>query len=875
MKDHAMSLSLKYFAKSPIARRLTYALIVFGAAITLCATLLQVYLYHQQRMGEVRENLRIIEDAYLTSLANSVWVLDHRQIKAQLAGLLNLPRMEYLIITSGKRDSWSMGSTESGKILEQRYPLVFHKKGQALAVGELRAVVGLDSIYQELVKNAAFTLAFSGIAIFLLAGVMLLIFNHYVTRRVIDLSARVSRLDLERGDISLDIRLSDDPAQKDELDLMAEAVETMHQQIYASALQLREQEEQLRTTLHSLGDAVIATDVQGNVKRMNPIAEKLTGWPIEEGEDRQLGEVFRIVNSHTRQETNDIIGPVLENGKTIGLANHTTLIARDGIEYQIADSASPIKRDDGTIIGMVLVFRDVSQEYRMKEALRESEEKYRALVENANDAIFVTQDQRIRFCNPPTERITGYAYEALAKMDFSDIIHPADQEMVLARAKKRSADRKDSPVYSFRIISKAGKTLWVQLNSVAITWEKNPATLNFMRDITHQKALEVQLQKTQKMESIGNLAGGIAHDFNNILFPIVGISELLLEDLPRDSQEYENVEEILKAGKRGRDLVKQILAFSRQSKHTQTAVRLQGILKEVLKLTQATIPSYIQINQDIASDCGWIMADPTQIHQVAMNLITNAFHAVESDGGTITVRLKQTRLNADLLADSSLEPGRYAVLSIADTGHGIPAEVMSRIFDPYFTTKEQGKGTGLGLSVAYGIIKAHKGEIKVYSDPGRGTTFSIYLPLMPEQAIEADDRDTLGGRQAGKERVLLVDDEASIVRLEKLMLERLGYQVTACVGSMEALEAFKAHPKGYDLVITDMTMPNMTGDELTRQLKAIQPDIPIIICTGFSERINEEKAEAMGVKGFLMKPIGKSELTQLVRTILDGRGLQG
>jgi signal transduction histidine kinase/ActR/RegA family two-component response regulator len=389
------------------------------------------------------------------------------------------------------------------------------------------------------------------------------------------------------------------------------------------------------------------------------------------------------------------------------------------------------------------------------------------------------------------------------------------------------------------------------------------------QDITDRKNMESQLQQAQKMESIGNLAGGIAHDFNNILFPIVGISELLMDDLPTDSPEYESVQEIFKAGMRGGDLVKQILTFSRQTEHKLIPVHVQQVLKEVLKLSRSTIPMDIDIVSDIQNDCGQVMADPTQLHQIAMNLITNAYHAVEPTGGKIYVRFQKTVLESTDQAAMALEPGEYALLTVADTGIGIDPVIMDKIFDPYFTTKDKGKGTGLGLSVVHGIVKEHGGDIKVDSTPGKGAVFSVYLPVM-EIGSEAESVDKLKILPTGHERILLVDDEEPIVKLEKQMLGRLGYQVAGRTGSIDALAAFTANPDGYDLIISDMNMPGMTGIQLAGKAISIRSDIPVIICTGFSERITRKKSERMGIKGLLMKPVAMADLAHLVRNVIDG-----
>ena len=389
-------------------------------------------------------------------------------------------------------------------------------------------------------------------------------------------------------------------------------------------------------------------------------------------------------------------------------------------------------------------------------------------------------------------------------------------------------------------------------------------------DLRLQKKLESRLQQAQKMESLGTLAGGIAHDFNNLLSPIIGMSEMLIEDLPFDSPEQENVRMIYKSGIRGSDLVKQILAFSRQTKHKMIPTRIQHILKDALNLSRATIPSYIEIESGIQPDCGLVMADPSQLHQVAMNIITNAYHAVEAKGGKISVRLTDQVLDHSDVSGTNLKPGQYAKLSISDTGTGIEADVLPKIFDPYFTTKAQGKGTGLGLAVVYGIIQEHKGEITVESQAGNGTTFNLYLPLIGKQVAEPPPAPA-EEHQKGQERILLVDDEATVIEMTKLMLERIGYSVTARLNSIEALELFKARPYTFDLVISDMSMPYLIGTQLAEKILSVRPDIPIIICTGFSEKIDEKKAKEIGINGFIMKPVLKIDLAKKIRAVLDKR----
>jgi signal transduction histidine kinase/CheY-like chemotaxis protein len=380
---------------------------------------------------------------------------------------------------------------------------------------------------------------------------------------------------------------------------------------------------------------------------------------------------------------------------------------------------------------------------------------------------------------------------------------------------------------------------------------------------------ENQLQQVMKLQAIGTLAGGIAHDFNNILFPIVGYTELTMDDVPEGSQAKQNLQEVLKAANRAKKLVQQILTFSRQNSQERKSMRVQSLIKEALKLLRATIPSSIEIHHSVDEDCGLIKGDPTQIHQVIMNLSTNAYHALQETGGKLEVSLKEINLNyEESLQRVGIKVGRHLELTVKDNGHGMTPQVLERIFDPYYTTKKQGKGTGLGLSVTHGIIKSHGGDISVSSQPGVGTTFRVFLPVIDDVDVEIEPAETASTRN-GNERILLIDDEAQIIDIERRILERLGYKVTSKTDSEEALEEFGSRPDCFDLVITDMTMPKMTGDRLARRMMDINPQIPVIMCTGYNEAITEEKALAMGIDKFVMKPIIKDELAYAIRTVLD------
>jgi len=423
-------------------------------------------------------------------------------------------------------------------------------------------------------------------------------------------------------------------------------------------------------------------------------------------------------------------------------------------------------------------------------------------------------------------------------------------------------------------LRKSGKEYPVRLEARSIPYKgKNVRTVEF-RDITEKKRaeedrekLQNQLTQAQKMEAIGTLAGGIAHDFNNILSPLLGYAEMLKLDLPVDHPFQASADTMITSALRARDLVQQILTFSRKSELEIKPIKLHAIVKEAIKLLTSSIPKTIDINQNIDISCGAVNADSTKFHQIIMNLATNAFHSMEETGGKLTITLNQVHIEQDSSEYKDLLPGTYVCLTVADTGIGMGTDVIDKVFDPYFTTKEKGKGTGLGLSVVHGIVKECNGDILIDSEPGKGTDIHVYFPIIESRAIKR--AETTGPAIGGTERILLVDDEEAVIRMEERMLERLGYQVTIRTDSIEALELFKTNSDSFDLVISDMTMPNMTGIQLAQKIKNIKANIPIIICTGFSEQLTNEKCQALGINDYLMKPIIIKELAETIRRTLD------
>ncbi|MCP4575951.1 MAG: PAS domain S-box protein [Deltaproteobacteria bacterium] len=531
--------------------------------------------------------------------------------------------------------------------------------------------------------------------------------------------------------------------------------------------------------------------------------------------------------------------------------------------------ASIFRNGKRAAMGTVL---DITEKEEAEEALKESKERFELAMKFANDGLFDWNlETNTVYYSPGWKQMLGYEDHEI-KHEFSEwerLTKPGDIKATWAIMNELLDGKRNGYKTEFQMRHKAGH--WVDILARAnAVYDENGKAIRVVGthvDITERKKMETQLQQSQKMEAMGTLAGGIAHDFNNILFPIVGYAEMISEDLAPDSVTYAHINLILESAIHARALVKQILTFSRQRKQELKPLKADIIIRETLKLMRSSLPSTIELNQNVAKDCGLIMADPTEIHQIVMNLCTNAYHAMEDAGGRLDVRLNRVELTSEQIPDLHMPPGPYLYLSVSDTGAGMDAEVLKRIFDPYYTTKKKGKGTGLGLSVVHGIVHHYGGEIHVQSD-GKGSVFKVFLPLIKSEnktfEIESDSNIP-----KGHGKILLVDDEAYILNLEEQMLTRLGYEVTSYTSSSEALLAFRRTPETFDLVISDVTMPGITGDKLAIEMMKVRPDIPIILCTGYSEKITQEKILSLGIMGFLLKPVQKKAFAEKIREVLD------
>jgi PAS domain S-box-containing protein len=681
---------------------------------------------------------------------------------------------------------------------------------------------------------------------------------------------------------------------------------------------LHENEARLRAITHSAKDAILMMDPSGRISFWNPAAEALFGYT---GEEAMGADLHRLLAPPRYQHACEQAFSAFQRtgqGQAIGAIIELAACHKQGHEIPIELSLSALHKPGGWhTIGII---RDISERKQAEQLARRNEERLRKLVEilqHPADTSLDFLDYALEQAIALTGSTIGYLYlydeerEHFMLNSWSKEVMPACtivnpqtcyalektgiwgeavrqrrplvvNDFQTAHPLKRGYPEGHVPLHRYMtvpifseerivcVIGLANKEAEYDQTDVLQTSLLMETVWNIAerkRMEEEQERLQKQLYHAQKMEAIGTLAGGIAHDFNNILSAVLGYAEMARDDSPRNSVAARGMERVLEAGGRATALVRQILAFSREERGERIPIDPGLIVKEVAKLLRPSLPSTILIKQKTAATRA-ILADPTQMHQILMNLCTNAFHAMEQTGGTLEIAIEQVSLSATGLSQQpTIAPGDFVVLSVTDTGPGITPEIRERIFDPYFTTKGVGQGTGLGLSIVHGIVTEHGGFITCESEPGRGSIFSVFLPAINDLAsLEHESAQPV---PTGREHILLVDDEQLLAEMGQAMLERLGYEVTVRTSSTDALTLFQQHPDRFDAVITDQTMPGMTGLELAQRLLRLRPDLPIILCTGYSSLVSEDQVRSCGIKGFVMKPFTMKEAAALLRTVLD------
>ncbi|MGB5421398.1 MAG: response regulator [Desulfobacterales bacterium] len=560
--------------------------------------------------------------------------------------------------------------------------------------------------------------------------------------------------------------------------------------------------------------------------------------------------LFAIFGSHAQYTINNL---KKKEKELVTYRNH--------LEELVNDRTSALQATNQKLRDEIAV-RELSEQ-----ALRESEEKYRLLVENANDAIFIIQDDKVTFPNPKAHQLSSEMNAAIDRQPFFDFVHPDDKDRVLNWYERRLKSEDVPSTCTFKLIDRFGKEHWIELNAVRIYWGKKFAALNFLKDITAQKIMEIQFRQSQRMESIGTLAGGIAHDFNNLLMGIQGNTSVMLLEIDSDHSLYENLKSIQRCVKSGANLTRQLLGFARGGKYVVKPTYINEVIDRTAHIfgrSRKDINFHRRYNKNI-----WMVkVDSGQIEQVLFNLYVNAWQAMPN-GGDLYLETDNIRHGKAYIETKpfSVKPGRYVKISVTDTGIGMDKKIQQRIFDPFFTTKEVGQGTGLGLASAYGIIKNHGGFITCYSEVGIGSTFNIYLPAHATKGTQSEKgvEEALGGN----ETILFIDDEKMIIEVGRRMMESLGYVVVSVGKGNEALTFYRNRYEHIDLIILDMVMPYMGGKEVFNRIKEINPKAKVLLSSGYSLNGQAQEIMAQGCDGFIQKPFDTVQLSRKIREILD------
>ena len=660
------------------------------------------------------------------------------------------------------------------------------------------------------------------------------------------------------------------------LTLLFFLVRASMRELHTQNTMLKKAERQLAAIFHNTYQFIGTLSVDGRLTKINRSALDF----IEQDETSVIGKPYWDTPWWQDNDAKTRLKKAIHNCAEGEFSRfEATFIRPDQNKHFIDFSLTPIFDEKEHVTFLLAEGRDMTEQVKAKNDLLREKNFSENLIKSLPGLFFLYRQQASRFLltqwNRQHETLLGFTADELNHADVTTFFQEQDLPDLndaltrlqvnghgSAELNVRNKDGNLTPVLFIARSFKQSEETFIIGTGIELTEQKQAEA--------EKEKLEAMLHQSQKMEAIGTLAGGIAHDFNNILGAILGYAELVKTKLSPDHPAMDMQNQIINAAIRAKDLVQQILLFSRQSKQEMKPLQPEVVIKEAIDLIRSTIPATIEIKQEIPQGLGAILADSTHIHQIIMNLCTNAYHAMREKGGVIGIRLSEkTILNDDyLFSDLTLTPGCYLFLEISDTGHGMDKATLEKVFDPYFTTKKTGEGTGLGLSVVHGIVKNCSGELKIYSEPGRGTTVHIYFPKLKDYDHNpADFQETR--LKTGTERILLVDDDPAILDMLKQSIETLGYQVTAFQSSRQALDEFRNAPTNYDLVVTDMTMPEMTGFELSKQILKQNPCMPIVLCTGYSELITKEKAEAIGIKGFIMKPALLGVLAGTIREVLD------
>jgi PAS domain S-box-containing protein len=791
-------------------------------------------------------------------LVKGLWLTNDEVVQTVLEGFISLSGVENVVLITENGSVIEKGKAVSEHFFVHEHALTYHYQDQAIALGQLSVRIELDSINRQIVNETIRLSLVVGLLALVGGAGTIFLFYTLVGRHLQNIAQHCGALQWTNLQSPLILNRVSKNKSGDELDQIAYSLNETCISLNRSMSEVQEKESLFKTIVASSSDTILRFDIDGIITYANPAAEEQLGSKWQHFIDKKLKRTTLQEICKTKQS----IEVKLQAADQAGTNNNRLFNLK----------LTPEISSDGSVNGVIGIARDISMQDQKDVLLR-------AVFNHAPMLMAIEEIDTGKFydVNDRFLEMTGYAKDRIIGKSSVAVGFNSVGNRDLIKIHLSSNGFFDDLELDFT--SCDGITMTCHCSGQIIDVLGNKKLLSIFQDVTlekkmlsEQRALEHQVLQSSKIEAIGTLAGGIAHDFNNILMAILGYGQMALEDTSPESSVHGDLQQILLAGRRASELTKQILLFSRQGNDELSPYKLQGVVKEVVKLLRSTMPSTIEIVTDINLKCRPATLDPTQIHQVLMNILTNAKQAIGASHGKIEVILREIDWNASMLSvdGKPMPKGKYLELSIKDSGKGMSAEILSRMFEPFFTTKAKGEGTGMGMAVCHGIISKHNGSITVDSSPGKGSKFNIYLPVTGESHQDLMAKIDDGASIHGNERILLVDDEKELLKMQDRSLTKLGYQTVCFSNSIDALDYFQEHFGEIDMLVTDMTMPHLTGAELSQKILQVSPDLPIIICTGYSEVLDAETAYEIGIKSYILKPVVISELATKMRIIFDG-----
>ncbi len=855
--------------QTTIARQFILYIILFSSFITIIITALQLYHDYNNDLNIINTKLKQIETVHLSSLTAALWTSNKVNLKTNLEGILNIRDIQYLKIRDEQKVWMEIGKESNTNNIQRRYNMVYQHRGKALVIGELTVDVNLAGVYHRLYDTVWIILISNAIKISLIAIFVYFLFYHLVGRHLTAIALYSEKHNPLSNNISLQLNRSSN--NNDEFDIVVKSINDMHQRLHEQIKEANKQKLYLSKTLDSIGDAVITTDINGNITRLNPIAEIITGWTSKEAISHPLKNIFHIINSITRKPLISPIDEVLTTGKTVYLRKNATLISKDGNKYQITDSAAPIYNNN-KILGMVLVFNDITEQYNIREALRLSEKKLQLIHSQIPGIVYQFKiDSNGNRSLPYVSSAIGHhlgitAQEAMNDVErWFDMVHP-DEYQEVQETILNSMNQLSPLIWEGRFIKNNNETIWLSGTSMPEKSKDGSTIWNgIFLNVTERVLADEAMRRSQKMDALGKLTGGIAHDYNNMLGVILGYAELMESMLINQPKLTEYVKAISRAGTRGAKLTKKLLAFSKNNSSLAETININTILCDEKQLLEKTLTARINLIFILDSGLYNTCIDESELEDAILNMCINSMHAIKTNG-SLTIETYNKKIIVNGEKDLDLLPGDYAILKITDTGCGMSNSVKEKIFDPFYSTKGE-SGTGLGLSQVYGFVVRSGGTIKVDSEINIGSVFTLYFPRRFETG-EIKKKTEIKNKEVieAKESILVVDDEIALLNLTCEILSNQGYHVHCAESAEKALEILKT--QHIDLMFSDIIMPQMDGYALASIVSKNYPQVKIQLASGYSGGHTNDNNDTTLSKNILQKPYGSKELLKSLRLIL-------